>query len=104
MAFRKEINSYITIYSANAFNPRIWLMANDQMMGQLVFFPDGAPLPPDAQRPNGQVDLHYHRQDFQNLIDLLRNEKPIFLNFNGSGPGFENSVGTNGETVGEGER
>jgi hypothetical protein len=68
------------------------MTGNNQGIGQLVFFPDGTPLPLDFQRPNGQVDLFYHRQDFQNLIDVLRNEKPLFLNFNGSGPGFENSI------------
>lgn len=47
--------------------------------GQLVFLPDGAQLPADFQSPNGQVQLHYHRQDFSNVLDILRNEKPVFL-------------------------
>jgi hypothetical protein len=100
---QREITFYVVVYSANTFNPRIFLMTgNKQGIGQLVFFPDGTPLPLDFQRPNGQVDLHYHRQDFPNLIDILRNEHPLFLNFNGSGPGFENTITTTSEPIGEG--
>jgi hypothetical protein len=47
--------------------------------------------------------LHYHLDDFQNAIDLLRNEKPIYMYYNGSGGGFENGIRTMAEKVGEGE-
>ena len=49
-------------------------------------------------KPIGVLD------DFHNVIDLLRNEKPIFLLFAGVGPGFENTITTQPEQVGEGER
>jgi hypothetical protein len=102
MPFRREINSYAALYAANTFNPRIGIMtANNLPLGQLVFLPDGAQLPADFQTPNGQVQLHYHRQDFSNILNILRNEKPIFLFF--TGPGFENSIGTDVEPVGEDE-
>ena len=98
-----QIDSYSVIYSANTFQPRIGLIAGGAFIGQCVFHPNGTPLPPDILRPDGQVDLQYHLDDFQNVIDLLRNEKPIFLNFNGVGPGFENNLQTSAEAVGEGE-
>ena len=62
----------------------------------------GAALPADGL--NGtQPQLNYHLDDFQNCIDLLRNEKPVYLLYNGSGGGFENALVTDPETVGEGE-
>jgi hypothetical protein len=103
MPFTTEITSYLIIYSANTFRPRIGLLNANQFIGQLMFYPNGAALPTDFQRPNGQVDLHYHLDDFHNLLDIVRNEKPVFLNFNGSGPGFENNIRTGDEPTGEGE-
>jgi hypothetical protein len=94
MPVTTEITSYSVIYSSNRFRPRIELMNGNEYIGQLVFFPDRAPLPVDSQWSDGSVDLHYHIVDFHNVIDLLRNEKPVFLNFNGSGPGFENNIET----------
>jgi hypothetical protein len=41
--------------------------------------------------------------DFENAIDLLRNEKPMYLLYSGSGGGFENGLKTTPEPVGEGE-
>ena len=51
----------------------------------------------------GQVNLHYHLANFENVIDLLRNEKPMYLLYSGSGGGFENAVKTTAEPLGEGE-
>ncbi|HET7208310.1 MAG TPA: hypothetical protein VFI95_17170 [Terriglobales bacterium] len=55
------------------------------------------------QLTGGQVNLYYHLEDFDHTIDLLRNEKPMFLLFSGSGAGFENGIKTTAEPVGEGE-
>lgn len=104
MPFTRPIDGYTVIYSSNTFPPRIGLKLGTQFVGQCVFHPNGIQLPPDLQRPNGQVDLQYHLDDFQNVLDLLRNEKPIQLTFNGVGPGFENFVGTGAEAVGEGDK
>ena len=98
-----QIDEYLVIYSANSFVPRIGLKHNGAFIGQLIFKPNGSPLPPDAVQ-NGQVNLFYHLDDFQNCIDLLRNEKPMFLLFSGSGGGFENAIETSPEPVGEGEK
>jgi hypothetical protein len=98
-----RVDAYEVFYSANSFSPRIGLKHAGEFIGQLVFKPNGASLPPDASSANGQVSLFYHLDDFQNAIDLLRNEKPIYLYYNGTGPGFENGIKTNVEKVGEGE-
>jgi hypothetical protein len=86
------------MYSANTFAPRIWLKSGGSFIGQLVFRPNGAPLPQDTSG-----SLYYHLDDFQNVLDLLRNEKPMYWLFSGSGGGFENGVKTTPEAVGEGE-
>jgi hypothetical protein len=97
-----RVDAYEVFYSANSFSPRVGLKHAGESIGQLVFKPNGATLPPDTNA-NGKVTLYYHLDDFQNAVDLLRNEKPIYLYYNGSGPGFENGIKTMIEKVGEGE-
>jgi hypothetical protein len=97
-----RVDAYEVFYSANAFSPRIGLKNAGVFIGQMIFKPNGTTLPPDASS-NGQVQLYYHLDDFQNAIDLLRNEKPIYLFFNGTGGGAENGIKTMAEKVGEGE-
>jgi hypothetical protein len=92
------IDQYEVMYSANTFAPRIWLKSGGKYIGQLVFRPNGASLPQDTSG-----SLYYHLDDLQNVLDLLRNEKPMYWLFSGSGGGFENGVKTTPEAVGEGE-
>jgi hypothetical protein len=97
-----KIDSYVVMYSANTFVPRIWLKGGSGPIGQLIFKPNGSTLPPDAM-VNGQVNLYYYLDDYPNAIDLLRNEAPVYLLYSGSGSGFENGIKTSIEPVGEGE-
>jgi hypothetical protein len=97
-----KIDSYEVMYSANHFPPRVGLKAAGAYIGQLVFLPDGSALPPDSQTGT-LVNLHYHLQDLENVLDLLRNEKPMYLLFSGSGGGSENGIKTTPEPVGEEE-
>ena len=97
-----RIDAYEVFYSANGFAPRIGLKHAGNYVGQMIFMPNGAALPADTV-VNNQAQLHYHLDDFQNAIDLLRNEKPIYMYYNGSGGGFENGIKTMIEKVGEGE-
>ncbi|HEY5807257.1 MAG TPA: hypothetical protein VIT67_04790 [Povalibacter sp.] len=97
-----RIETYEVFYSANTFSPRIGLKNAGNFVGQLIFHPNGTALPADTI-VNNQVQLHYHLDDFQNAIDLLRNEKPIYMYYNGSGGGSENGIKTMSEKVGEGE-
>lgn len=97
-----QISGYVVMYSANTFSPRIWLQNGNRFIGQLVFHPNGAVLPPDG--PNAtNPSLHYHLDEFAPALDLLRNEAPVHLLYNGSGGGFENGLLTGSEAVGEGE-
>lgn len=97
-----KIDEYEVMYSANLFWPRIWLKSNGKFIGQLNFHPNGAPLPQDGLL-GGSPNLHYRLDNFQHCIDLLRNENPVYLSYNGSGGGNENAIKTTPETVGEGE-
>ena len=97
-----KIESYEVMYSSNTFAPRIWLKAGGKGIGQLVFRPNGSVLPVDTLT-NGQANLYYHLDDYQNAIDLLRNEEPVYLHWTGSGGGNENAIKTSAEIVGEGE-
>lgn len=65
------------MYSSNKYPPRIWLKSDGKFMGQLIFKPDGSSLPAD-NNSNG-INLHYHLVDFMNVLDILRNEKPVYL-------------------------
>jgi hypothetical protein len=98
-----KIDEYEVMYSANKFFPRIWLKSAGKYIGQLVFQPNGAALPVDNMS-GSQCNLYYHLDDFQNCIDLLRNERPMYLLWAGSGPGFENGIKTLAETIGENDK
>jgi hypothetical protein len=97
-----RIDKFEVMYSANTFVPRIWLSAAGKNVGQLIFYPNGKPLPVDTKRPDGTVDIFYHLDDFENVHQLLETEKQVFLLFNGSGGGFENGIMTSAEPVGSG--
>jgi hypothetical protein len=97
-----KIDTYEVMYSANTFVPRIWLKGGGKFIGQLIFKPNGSVLPADTMS-GGHVNLYYHLNDYQNTIDLLRNEGPLYLLYSGSGGGFENGIKTTEEVAGEGE-
>lgn len=91
-----QIEQYEVMYSANQFPPRVWLKGGGKYIGQLVFHPNNTPLPGDT--PDS---LHYHLDDLENVVDLLRNEKPMYLLWTGTGG--ENGIKTTPEPVGEEE-
>ncbi|MEI7706709.1 MAG: hypothetical protein WCI90_00440 [Chlorobium sp.] len=92
------IDTYQVMYSANSFFPRIWLQSAGKNIGQLIFHPNGAALPPDTST-SGQAQVHYHLDDFENVIGLLKT-KPVSLLYSGSGGGFENGIETAAHPVG----
>ncbi len=95
-----KIDEYEVMYSGNKFSPRIWLKSAGKFIGQLIFQPDGAALPPDGIAV-GQVNIYYHLSNYAHCIDLLRNEQPMYLLF--TSPTGENGIKTTTEMVGEGE-
>jgi hypothetical protein len=101
-----NIDEYFIEYSSNN-PPEINLSSASKCVGKLVFKPNGSILPPPTN-PNGIVTLYYHLEDFQNIIDVLRNEKPVWLSFAsitspvGSGTSY-GGIRTGKEPIGEGE-
>lgn len=87
------IDAYDIIYSSNTFAPRIGLKRNNEYIASLVFEANGKVLAPDTVVGKLAM-LHYHLDDFANVIDLLRNEAPLGLFYNGSGGGSENGLRT----------
>jgi hypothetical protein len=87
------INDYVVFYTSQTLPARISVMNSGIFIGQLVFYPNGAPLPPDDM-VGDYVNLYYHLDDFENCAALLRNEETVYLYYNGSGPGFANGLGT----------
>ncbi len=59
---------------------------------------------PDAQEiAANYYAFYYHHHQLTHLIDMLRNEKPIYVTFNNES-GFANSrISTSDEPIGEGE-
>jgi hypothetical protein len=88
-----KIDDYEVMYSSNTFPPRIWLKNAGKFIGQLIFQADGTALPQDSVVA-GQANLYYHLENLDDMLDLLRNDEPLFLLFSGSGPGFENGIMT----------
>lgn len=64
--------------------------------------PDDENLPKAFQDPGGMYRLYYRRSVLPELIDLLRNEKPVYVHF-WEGPGDNAHVATWFEPVGEEE-
>jgi hypothetical protein len=85
------IDTYVIIYSANARPRRIELSAVTRHAGTLLFFPDNTRLP--ANRLAGKTPvLHYYLEDFANVLDILKHEKPVYLIYTGPGPQDENGL------------
>lgn len=98
-----EIKRYVyKIFSSGNGGFNISLYDNAKQVGLCIFQEDTASLPPAIQDPRGIYRLYFKRSSFSFLVDLLRNEKPVYLHFwNGS----ENNshLSSDFEPVGEGE-
>jgi hypothetical protein len=102
-----SINEYLVSFPTNG-PPEINLISAGSNVGKLIFKPNGTILP-ISSNPGGLVTLYYHLEDFQNIIDVLRNEKPVWLSFTAInspvGPGTSYGIiHTGNEPVGEGEQ
>ncbi len=77
-------------------------------IGELSFLPDESTLPPDSLSDlNGWafINLSFHIPHFHNIIDVLRNEGPLRLEYTGDGGALLNNNGIYSflESVGEGD-
>jgi hypothetical protein len=76
---------------------------SDGLIGAAYFHNDAKTMPlGDTQKASGYISCHYLAQDYPQVLDLLRNEKPVFVEFEGRPANMAN-IRTSAEPVGEGE-
>lgn len=76
----------------------------DGLIGAAYFHRDAATLPvADTRKAGGYISCHYLADDYPQVLDLLRNEKPVFVEFEVHLGNMAN-IRTSAEPVGEGEQ
>lgn len=70
-------------------------------IGYIGLIREGAPLPANVQWQNGILNIYFHEAELVSLLDMLRNERPITVQFNTDLKW--GSIGTAQEPVGEQE-
>ena len=97
----EEFNEYAVQYYTDYFLHAIIRCFKDSVFkGRLYFYKDGTTLPPSEIISNN-IQLNFSEQSFSEIMDLLRNEKPLFIHLND-----RTNIGwlaTNREQVGEEE-
>lgn len=107
----KEIKGYVAHYNAggkHVTSPRdarrafITLYAeSNQYIGLVNFYRNPEDMPDKDHEAGGKAFLNYSWQDFPQFLDLLRNEKPVYLRYIDTYGLGSITAGT--EPVGEGE-
>ena len=76
---------------------------NNRLIGAAYFHRDETNMPgADAQKASGYISCHYTESEYPHILDLLRNEKPVYVEFE-AGIGNIAGIRTSAEPVGEGE-
>ncbi|MFD0861818.1 hypothetical protein ACFQ1M_06335 [Sungkyunkwania multivorans] len=75
---------------------------NNSLIGAAYFHRDAATLPnTDSISTSGYISVHYGESDFERIVDMLRNEDPVYIRYvNGWDMA---SINTSLEPVGEEE-
>jgi len=78
--------------------------ASDGLIGAAYFHHNPKSMPTaDTQKASGYISCHYLAEDYPRVLDLLRNEKPVYVEFEVR-PGNIANIRTSAEPVGEGEQ
>lgn len=78
----------------------IYLYEGNTYRGYAYFFADDTPLSQPVFQEPGRVFVHYNLSQFSAVLEILRNEKPVYLfHFSPSNAGLQ----TGREPVGEEE-
>jgi len=102
----KEIKSYSYLNYAsrsgtNDTKAVVVINGETGFLGYVNFLTDGCALPKSVKQ-SGLYFLYYHFSDMPVIVDMLRNEKPIYLIFQ-DGSNNTCRISTSVELVGEGE-
>jgi hypothetical protein len=76
---------------------------SDSLVGAAYFHHNATTMPmADTQKVSGYISCHYLAEDYPKVLDLLRNEKPVYVEFEVRAGNIAN-IRTSAEPVGEGE-
>ena len=76
---------------------------NDALIGAAYFHHSTTTMPvADTMKGSGYISCHYLAEDYPRVLDILRNEKPAYVEFEVR-PANIASIRTSAEPVGEGE-
>ncbi|AXT49762.1 hypothetical protein D1818_02610 [Aquimarina sp. BL5] len=102
-SFQVQTYSYYNWSSRNTGKTNLILRGSGGQTCSVRFIEDPNAVLPDATQSGSYYSFYYHHNQLQHLIDMLRNESPIYVYFNNDN-GFNNSrISTASEPVGEGE-
>ncbi|GJL62874.1 MAG: hypothetical protein NPIRA04_15280 [Nitrospirales bacterium] len=108
MVVTHEVGTYrvlmISGYSGGGGNQIGFVYFNDptgKYVGYVGIIKDGIPLPANVQWPNGILNIYFHEAELVPLLDTLRNERPVSVQYHTTLKW--GSVGTSQEPVGEQE-
>lgn len=98
----------IDFYFTNVLSPKTYagkrLMNLTGTFGKAIlwFLPEGSSLPDNRKRPGQNVfDVYYHIDDWEAILDVLRNETPVHFNYQDTSNAAQ--IYTGDEPVGEEE-
>lgn len=107
MAFTAQLATYNVYYMGKRVdNVRALIYAKDadnHLRVRLIFAENGTDLPDSSESSSQGVQscrIWYHIDQFPAVIDILRNEEPVWVFYNS--PTFV-SIATGSEPIGEGE-
>jgi len=82
-----DFDSYKIWYnSGHPYEAHIYVYKAGKYVGRIVFFKDGAAIPPNAGYP--EPSIHYPLSRFNDVVNILRQEKPLYLFLN-----LDNKIG-----------
>ena len=79
---RIEITKYlVTLYSRPVYNSHIATIglknSSNRYVASIYFYAEGYTLPPVDV--TGYIRMYFHINMFDSIVDLLRNESPVYL-------------------------
>ena len=106
MAFiTKEIENYVVLQYNEDERDRtalIHCLADvGGYIGYLVFYKEGVPIPRSWKRSSGAPNLNFSERRFPEIMETLRQEKPVYIAFNDYS--MRGMIKTSPEPVGEEE-
>jgi hypothetical protein len=79
---KKDFDAYkIWYYSGHPYEALIYCYQGTTYVGRIVFFKDDSAIPANANFASGP-SIHYSLSRFNDIISILRQEKPLYLFLN----------------------